>query len=286
MLNAGVAEAVAAGEEQVPEPEPAPGLALATELNAAVLALVADVVDEDGGAVAYGDAAGSEAFDAYCAAARRLRGLDPAALRAAPVPEAKAFWLNTYNALTIHGLVAAGALGSVLDVDGFWGSSAYDVGGERFSLDDIEHGLLRGNRPHCSAPPGEDAWFEAGDLRAELALELDPRVHFALVCGARSCPPIRVFSPANVDFALTAAARGFCNREVEVDEARRAVTLSKLFDWYGDDFGADDAERLERVADWLPEGDSRGAAIRRLLADGEPPSVEFAPYDWALNVSA
>jgi hypothetical protein len=65
-----------------------------------------------------------------------------------------------------------------------------------------------------------------------LACPLDARIHFCLVCGAKSCPPIRIFEERSLERGLVAAARGFCIREVSVDEAAELVTLSKLFDWY------------------------------------------------------
>eukprot|EP00966_Prymnesium_polylepis_P276217 6381421-Prymnesium_polylepis.1 len=84
--------------------------------------------------------------------------------------------------------------------------AVYKLAGLRFSLDDIEHGILRCNTP----PPGADAppFSAADDARAPLALQqLDPRVHFALNCGARSCPPIKVFSAGRIDEELGLAAR-------------------------------------------------------------------------------
>ena len=73
---------------------------------------------------------------------------------------------------------------------------------------------------------------------------VDARIHFALVCGAKSCPPIKLYAADTLDEGLDAAAEAFCASEVEVDAAARAVSLSKIFKWYGCDFGADKAARL------------------------------------------
>ena len=91
---------------------------------------------------------------------------------------------DVYNALTIHGLATAPSLPtSVLDIAGFWNVTCYNIGGLTYSLDDLEHGLLRGNKPH---PSTGAVCFQLGDRRLEFAIpELDPRIHFALVCGAR-----------------------------------------------------------------------------------------------------
>jgi Protein of unknown function, DUF547 len=71
---------------------------------------------------------------------------------------------------------------------------SYAVGGHVFSLDDIEHGILRCNRKH---PTSGFVAFGPGDLRLPFALPLpvDPRIHFALNCGAKGCPAIRAYTP-------------------------------------------------------------------------------------------
>src|SRR5690606_8820702 len=124
----------------------------------------------------------------------RLGRADLAGLEGA---EKTAFLLNVYNALTIDGIVSVHAAekGSVLKCDNFWATTAYRLGGHVCTLDDIEHGFLRCNQPH---PATKKLRLEEGDPRRVLVEPaLDPRLHFALNCGAKSCPPIRVFSPAN-----------------------------------------------------------------------------------------
>ena len=86
--------------------------------------------------------------------------------------------------MTIHGLVASPTLpSSVLEVEGFWRNTCYNIAGHVFSLDDIEHGVLRANTPH---PSSSKKPFEKGDPRLEFVMsKVDPRIHFALVCGAK-----------------------------------------------------------------------------------------------------
>ena len=57
---------------------------------------------------------------------------------------------------------------------------------------------------------------------------MDPRIHFALVCGAKSCPPIRVYTPESLDQGLEAAASGFCEGSVLVDKANNSVDMSMI----------------------------------------------------------
>eukprot|EP00955_Chlamydomonas_euryale_P096409 365010-Chlamydomonas_euryale.AAC.3 len=79
-------------------------------------------------------------------------------------------------------------------------------------------------RPHLTQP----------GPRPLCQLQVDPRIHFALVCGAKSCPPIKLYTPDNLDEGLTAAGEAFCASEVSVDKRARAVTLSKIFKGRGD----------------------------------------------------
>lgn len=81
----------------------------------------------------------------------------------------KAFFINLYNALTIHGLAEQETLpSSVLDIQQFWKTTAYKVGGLVYSLDDMEHGVLRGNKSH---PASTKPQFSEGDPRIKYAVK-------------------------------------------------------------------------------------------------------------------
>ena len=104
-----------------------------------------------------------------------------------------AFWINVYNALALHGAVALDVRRSVWRVWNFLGRVSYRVGPHVLSLDEIEHGILRGNRRRALPP-----WAPFGTRGARRALVIDPvdpRVHFALNCGAASCPPSASTTP-------------------------------------------------------------------------------------------
>jgi hypothetical protein len=87
---------------------------------------------------------------------------------------------------------------------------------------------------------------------------VDPRIHFALNCGAASCPPIRVYTPDSLDFGLGEAARAFCAGEVAVDAEKRELELSMILKWYGPDFGTKE-QLLSFLADHLPPGEASRA---------------------------
>ncbi|KAJ8299605.1 hypothetical protein KUTeg_023665, partial [Tegillarca granosa] len=190
---------------------------------------------------------------------------------------------NIYNALTIHGLAEQKELpSSILDIQQFWKTTAYNIGGHVFCCDDIEHGILRGNRGHPASrvPP-----FKEKDPRLKyICKSLDPRIHFALVCGAVSCPVINVYTAENIDTALDSATRNFCKQEVsmftEVDE----IWMSKIFDWYNEDFGRNDVEVIKWTIPFLEKKiqDRAWVLIFKIENLGRV-QVKYNEYDWRLN---
>jgi hypothetical protein len=262
-LHARVDETAVLNDDAGPT-DPRPDLAAA--LLPAARALVAG-----GGTVAYAALAGSEPLRRYRALTGALATFDPATL--AGDAARTAFWLNVYNALVIDGVISYGVRGSIRETPGFFRRAAYRVGGRRYSLDDIEHGVLRGNRPPYPRTPPP---FAAGDPRAHVGPgSVDPRIHFALNCGTRSCPPVAFYDPATLDAQLHAAAATFVN-DAGVRLCEDAVVLSPIFDRYAADFGGPGGG----VRDWLLRYLDAGPARTRLL-EGASPRV--AAYDWSLN---
>lgn len=242
------------------------GEGLAARLMQAARALVADT-----GGIAYGEIAGSAAFAGYRALARTLQHFDPFTLSGRGARTA--FWINLYNALVIDAVISFAVRETVREVSGFFHRAAYQVGPFRLALDEIEHGILRGNQaPYRRFPPP----FPAGDPRAAFNPgELDPRIHFALNCGARSCPPVAFYEAARLDDQLDAAAVSFINGEGVRPAGDRAM-LSPIFQIYAADFGGPVA-----VIDWVMRylEDPR---LRERLHRGE---FAYAEYDWTLNAA-
>lgn len=188
-------------------------------------------------------------------------------------PHQIAFWINLYNALILHGVIRYKVSGSMLRDIGFFRRIAYNVGGMRFSADDIEHGVLRGNRRHPYLPFLQ---FARDDPRLMMSIEdPDPRVHFALVCGARSCPLISAYDGEQLDTQLDQAAAAFINGiGAQFDPGGPTLSLSRIFKWYAGDFGGrEGALRLVKEYLDIPE-DIAGARIR------------YLPYDWSVNAVA
>jgi hypothetical protein len=239
---------------------------IAGELMRAARALLAR-----GGAegTPYAEIARSPEFAAYRSLTRALRDFEPATLEGRRARTA--FWINVYNALVIDAVISFGIGDSIREALGFFRRAAYQIGPYRFCLDDIEHGLLRRNRPQFPRLPPP---FPEGDPRIALGPEvLDPRVHFALNCGTRSCPPVSFYEPEQIDQQLDAAAFSFINAEgVRIED--ETLILSPLFEFYAEDFGGPEGVR-QWVLRYLAE-----PALRARLADGP---LQSGTYDWSLN---
>lgn len=257
---------------------------LASQIRSSMLKVKSQSITADG-KVDYAGIQESEAFRSYLSLTRELKSVDLGALSASGK---KSCLLNIYNCLIIHAVI-----NGLLDVKGgtlarvkLYASAAYNIGGVAFSLNDLENGLLRGNRK--SAVPLTGLPFpDESDPRRRLQLECDPRIHFALNCGAVSCPPIGVYTEEDVDAELALATEGFLDQSVSFDTSSKTVTLSMLFSWYRQDFGQTDAEVLEWIrANASPELKVRLDNFQASLGAGtgmQGLKISYAPYDWSLN---
>jgi hypothetical protein len=109
---------------------------------------------------------------------------------------------------------------------------------------------------------------------------MDPRIHFALVCASRSCPPIDVYTAGNLDEELFVSGRTFLNAGgLRLDRPARKVHLSRVFQWYKDDFAPNQAERLRYLADFMYREEDRDY----LKENADVLKVEYMTYDWRLN---
>ncbi|MBI3762728.1 MAG: DUF547 domain-containing protein [Chloroflexi bacterium] len=253
---------------------------LAVELKMAVNAMKTQAFDVERGRVDYAALRDSAAYADYCLCSRRLQSFDPLQLRTHE--ERLAFWINLYNALIVDAVIAFGVKRSVTEVPGFFWKAAYCIGGHRFCTFDVENGVLRANAGHPAIPGPH---FGPSDPRRAYSLPVcDPRIHFALVCAARSCPPIAVYDADNIAGQLESAARTFVNGGgAEVDVVRGEARLSSIFQWYAPDFGGpslgwgDMRLVLRRLSRWVADE----SAIQRLAAGDL--KIKYLPYDWALN---
>ena len=197
-----------------------------------------------------------------------LASLTPGELRDGLLGDAEklAFWINVYNA-GIQYLLRRdpGAYGRKWR---FFASAGVTIAGRRLSFNAIEHGMLRRSRFGYSLgylsnplPNGFERQF-----RLERP---DPRIHFALNCGAASCPPISTYFAESIDAQLDLAAGSYVESECRYDPGSNIVTVPRLFFWFHGDFGGrrGTVEFLRRYAQLPP-------AVQ--------PRVKYGPYDWTL----
>ena len=148
--------------------------------------------------------------------------------------EKKAFWINVYNGLTNYFIIHHHIKETVWEVEGFFKNLSVHIGALTFSLDDIEHGILRKNGVRRNDKPLQ---FSAGEPKMKLMLnEIDPRIHFALNCGSISCPHIAFYSAGNINQELALAEKSFVDAEFVVNHELKTIDCSPIFDWYRSDF--------------------------------------------------
>lgn len=127
--------------------------------------------------------------------------------------EALAFWINAYNAFTVSLILEHYPLKSITDIDKAWDTPFIHLGEKILSLNQIEHEIIR-------------------------PVFKESRIHFALVCAAKSCPKLlnEAYDPERLDEQLEQQGKAFINNPTKNRISEHEVRISKLFSWYPDDF--------------------------------------------------
>lgn len=179
-----------------------------------------------------------------------------AALATAPFDELDrddrlALLINAYNAFTLRLILDHYPVDSIRDIPGNWDEVRWKLAGQVYSLNQIEHELVRPN-------------FD------------EPRIHFALVCAAIGCPKLRneAYSADRLEAQLEDQTRHVHGHPRWFEYGGGVAKLTKLYDWYGGDF--EGGSVLAFAAKYSEE-------LAADLARGERPRIEFLDYDWALN---
>jgi hypothetical protein len=219
--------------------------------HSALGALLAAHVDADGRVDYAGLEGRREELRGYLAA---VGTADPQALGR---DELLALLINAYNAFTLELILEHYPVGSIRDIpeDRRWKAQRWTIGGESHSLDRIEHERIR------------------GEFR-------EPRIHFALVCAAEGCPPLRAeaYVGARLDAQLDDQMRRVHGdrRWIRYEPGAERIELTALYEWYAGDFEQVAPSVLDYVARYRDDlaGD---------LAGGHVPAVRYLEYDWSLN---
>lgn len=178
----------------------------------------------------------------------------------------KTFWLNIYNAYTQLWLSENPA--QYKKRSQFFGNKRIAIAGERLSLDRIEHGLLRRSKTKWSMGY-VNRLFPSGFEKNNRVDTVDYRIHFALNCGAKSCPPIAFYRAEQLDKQLDLATRVYLKSEADYDTTKNQIALPAIMGWFRADFGGKkNMKQLLKKTGVIP----MEAA----------PSISFKKYDWNL----
>jgi hypothetical protein len=208
------------------------------------------------GGVSYGKLKSSERdmqkLDNY------LEALGKADVKTYSRDERLAFWINAYNAFTVKLILNHYPLKSIRDIKKPWKRKIWLAAGEQLSLNDMEHQKLR------------------NELQ-------EPRIHFAIVCASIGCPELynNAFRAKNLDQTLDKVARSFFSAHkniiVELSGDNTILHLSRIFKWFGKDFGKNDQERIEFILPYLNKADTGK------INNAKKIKIKFLDYDWSLN---
>jgi hypothetical protein len=180
-----------------------------------------------------------------------------------------AFWTNTYNAATQRAL--DDDPGQYDDRRAFFSAELVTVAGRSLSLDDVEHRILR--RSYHKLTLGYlrvPRPFRSAFADTHAPDERDPRVHFALNCGAASCPPVAAYTRDGVDEQLDLATRGYLDEHVEHDPGAGEILVPRVMLWFRGDFGG-----KRGVYEFLHRHDQ--------LPPGATPSLSYRAWDWSFD---
>jgi hypothetical protein len=232
---------------------------------------------------AHFDAQGATCNYAALAASRErgqlaacLAGLEGFDVRRAQIPAQMAFLINVFNAGVLRDATELAPASSVKEAQAFFERPRLRIGAHPYSLDDIEHGLLRGNAPKQgrSRPP-----MERNDPRLQyMPILMDERIHFGLHSACRSSPPLRVFDGGRLDKQLEAATADYLHRTMRVESRGAVLVLPRLFRWFAEDFGGESGI-LEFVVSRI-EDEATVDMIDRRLGDV---ALRYDEFDWKLN---
>lgn len=157
-----------------------------------------------------------------------------------------AYWINAYNAFTVKLILDNYPTKSIKDIKDPWSKKFFTLGNKKYSLEEIEHEILR---------------------------KMDePRIHFAINCASFSCPNLlnEAYTEARLEKQLNDATRNFINDKSKNSISSSKVEISKIFDWFSGDF-----KKKGSVIDFLNQ-----YSTTKISANAK---VSYKEYNWSLN---
>lgn len=183
-----------------------------------------------------------------------------------------AFWINVYNGYTQH-FLKHDPSAYLKNRSAYFGKDQIDIAGDRVSLEDIEHGVLRRGATIYTLGHVRTLLLRRAFVQRFAVNAVDYRIHFALNCGARSCPPVMPYTAQALTQQLDAGSRDYLQREVRYDAGKNTVAVPALLRWFSADFDGGSAQAKRDI-------------LRRygVIPAAAEPDIEYLDYDWTLRV--
>ena len=157
-----------------------------------------------------------------------------------------AYWINTYNAFTVKLILDNYPVKSIKNISNPWGKKFFTIGAKKYSLEEVEHEILRKMN--------------------------EPRIHFAINCASFSCPNLlnEAYTEAKVEKQLESVAKSFVNDKTKNTITANKIEISEIFSWFSGDF-----KTRGTVIDFLNQ--------YSIVKINSKASVKFKTYNWSLN---
>jgi Protein of unknown function, DUF547 len=178
----------------------------------------------------------------------------------------KAFWINIYNAFTQIGLKNDSNL--YKHRNRFFASKFIVIAKHKLSLDLIEHGILRRSKSKLSLGYFNKLCKSKFEKKFRVN-KLDYRIHFALNCGAKSCPPIAFYTAENIERQLSVATKSYLKNEVMGDTLNNTVSVPAILSWFRRDFGG--KRNIIKILQ-----------AQTIVRENAHPKIVWKKYDWTL----
>lgn len=177
------------------------------------------------------------------------------------------FWINIYNAFIQISLKENPEQYTDKNRSDFFKAERVNIAGEKLSFDDIEHGIIRSSTSKMSMGYVKKIFRPEWERKLRVE-EIDWRIHFALNCGAKSCPPVAIYEVENLDRQLDLMTKSYLKEQTNYITASKTAETVVLFSWFRGDFGGlDEVKIILTNYNITPE---------------IPENLEFKTYDWAM----
>ena len=178
----------------------------------------------------------------------------------------KAFWMNIYNAHIQFFLKKNPDL--YKNRNAFFHDKTIIVAGKKLSFDNIEHGIIRGSRSKLSLGLLPKIFVDSYERKFRTK-RTDGRVHFALNCGAKSCPAVANYDYKKLDEQMDKSTKIHLQSTTTYDKETNTINITRLFSWFRGDFG-----NKKKVIKFLKKYEA--------ITDDIVPNINYNVYDWTM----